>query len=181
MNEFISHNVCSVPVFMHRFQLYLNRPLLLLDITVNCFAGITLSVLIKTRFRLNNNNQKRQIAVSLVRCPKVHHWITGWSVYCRQMNWNTPLKGWWMDWHTHERLQDLDSAWLWDRWVGTTTEQFETSLNIITFQAGLHLCVCVFEMCVKIISTPGTTDSHFLNFQTCSSLHWLKEWTHIFI
>lgn len=37
------------------------------------------------------------------------------SVYRRQMSWNTPLNGWWMDWLTHGRLQDLDSALLWGR------------------------------------------------------------------
>lgn len=44
------------------------------------FAGITLSVLIKARFRLNNNNQKRQIAVnSLIsevsKGSPLNHWV----------------------------------------------------------------------------------------------------------
>lgn len=33
------------------------------------------------------------------------------SGYHRKMNWNTHLSGSWMDWRTHERLQDLASVW----------------------------------------------------------------------
>lgn len=174
MKEFISQNVCSVRVFMHHFQLYLNRPLLLLDITDN--AGIT------ARFRLNNNNQKRQKEVNSLmsevsKGSPLNHWVVC-LLQADELEYTFKRL---VDGlaHTREAARPGFSLALGQ----VSTGNYRTIWDWFEHQhiSGWLAFMCVFEMCVKIISTPATTDTHFHNFQTPFSLHWLKEWTHIFI
>lgn len=70
-------------------------------------------------------------------------------LYCRQMSWNIPLKGWWMGLLTPERLQDLGSAWLWDRWADTrrlsadlwTAFGSNHSFHTHVFSANSYMCL----------------------------------------
>lgn len=88
-------------------------------------------------------------------------WKLNWSwlccYYCRQMSWNTLLKGWWMDLLTHGKLPDLASAWLSDKWVDTkggfipmpspvywsTFRIFAPKQSLLTrvFSAYIHICL----------------------------------------